>query len=76
MRLADDRTTAGNISVDHSKWKEGLNLTILYVQFENDVLGRRPTAIADMEIVYPDRSVRETIEIPLRATHRRNIYIP
>jgi hypothetical protein len=76
MRLPDGQTIAGNISVNHSKWKEGLELTILYVQFKNDDLGRLPTVIADIEIVYPERSVRETLEIPLRATHRRDLYIP
>lgn len=76
MRLADGQTIAGNISVDNSTWNEGLDLTLLYVQFKDDELGRRPTVIADIEIVYPDRSDRETLEIPLRATHRRDLYIP
>lgn len=75
-RLADGQVIPGNISVDDSKWKEHLDLTILYVQFKNNDLGRRPTMVADIEIVYPDRKVREVVEIPLHATHRRTVYIP
>jgi hypothetical protein len=39
MRLPDGQTIAGNISVNHSKWKEGLELTILHVQFKTTSWG-------------------------------------
>lgn len=76
IQLDDGQVIDGNISVDDSRWKEGLELTILYVQFKTQELGRRPTVLADIELEFPDRTTRQTIEIPLRADHRRTVYIP
>lgn len=76
IRLDDGQLIAGYIPVGARKWKEGLDSTFLYVKFKANELGRQPTAIADIEIIYPDRYVRRTLKIPLRADHRRTLYIP
>ncbi len=76
MRLDDQSMIDGNISVEQSSWKQGRDFTLLFVQFKTQELGQRPTALADIEIEYPDRRVRQVIEIPMRADHRRTFYVP
>lgn len=76
LRRQDGQVLTGKVTNGHSKWKPELDLTIVYAKFEQGSWGRRPTAIVDLEIELPDRTVREELEIPLRVWHKRDIYVP
>ena len=74
LKLQDGRTVNVQIPKSDLVWKR--NETMVFTKVTQGRWGSRPTIVADLEINFPDRTVREEIEIPLAARHTRSLYVP
>jgi hypothetical protein len=76
LKLQDGRTVNVQIPKSDFVWKEERVDTMVSTKVTQGRWGSRPTIVADVEINFPDRTVREKIEIPLAARHTRSLYVP
>ena len=73
LELQDGRTVNIPIPKSDFVWKEGRDETMLATEVTQGRWGSRPTIVADLEINFSDRTVREEIEIPLAARNKRSL---
>jgi hypothetical protein len=76
LELQDGRTVSVHVPKRDFVWKEEQDATSLSTKVTQGRWGSRPTMVADLEIKFPDRTVREEIEIPLVARHKRSLAFP
>ncbi len=76
LELKNGQQAVGEITVDDKKWQPQRDFVLLYFNFGETVWDRRPVIVADLEINFAERSERATVRIPMRASHRRTVYIP
>lgn len=75
LELQDGRTIDVQIPKRDFVWKEEQDATRLSTKVTQGPWGSRPIMVADVEIEFPNRTVRKEIEITLVARHKRNLYL-